>query len=44
MVTVLEGRTLTADGPQPIRLGVEGERFVEAPDGPADVVFDDGSL
>lgn len=44
MVTVVEGTTLTDEGPEPVRLGVEGQRFVDAPDGPADVVFEDGYL
>lgn len=39
---VLEGTTLTADGPVPVRLGIDGERFVDPGDAPADVVFDDG--
>jgi len=44
MVTVIEGRQLTDEGPEEVRLGIQGERFVEPPEGPADVVFEDGYL
>ncbi len=44
MVTVIEGTTLTPEGPQPLRLGIEGERFTDAPRGQADISFDDGYI
>lgn len=44
MVTVIEGTTLTPEGPQPHRIGIDGERFVDPPHGAADITFDDGYL
>lgn len=43
MVTVVEGKTLTSAGEELVRLGIEGERFVE-PGGPADLSFEEGYL
>lgn len=44
MAAILEGTTLTDAGPRELRIGVEGERFVEPGEGPADRVFEDGYL
>lgn len=44
MVTVIEGTTLTPQGPESLRVGIEDDRFVDAPRGAADVSFDDGYL
>jgi dihydroorotase len=40
---VVEGRTLGPEGPEPITVGIQDDRFVE-PDGSPDVVFDEGYL
>lgn len=44
MVTVVEGTTLTPQGPEPVRLGITEDRFVDPGQAPADVTFEEGYL
>lgn len=44
MATVIEGTTLTGDGPEPLRLAIEGDRFVDPPNRAPDRTFEDGYL
>lgn len=40
---VVEGTTLTSEGPQPVSIGIQDDRFVE-PDGSPDLTFEEGYI
>lgn len=44
MATVIEGTTLTSEGPEPVRLAIQDERFVEPPGTEPDITFEEGYL